>query len=105
MANAQRVLDEYAVRGFVCEENFLRLKRCEELAAKYGYSVPQIAMDWLYRQKVNTFAVATMSSPKRIRENIEALSVKLSDEEERYLNLETDRCQSIVKKQTKLIKY
>ncbi|MCR5742298.1 MAG: aldo/keto reductase [Lachnospiraceae bacterium] len=88
MAIADSVLDEYAVRGFVCEENFLRLKRCEELAAKHGCSVPQIAMAWLYRQKVNTFAVATMSSPKRIRENIEALSVKLSDEEERYLNLE-----------------
>lgn len=87
-AQAGKVLDQYAMKGYGCEDNFVRLARCEELAAQKGYSVAQIAMAWLYHQPVNTFAVATMSSPRRIQENLEALEIRLTDEECRYLDLE-----------------
>ncbi len=85
------MLDQYAMKGYGCADNFRRLARCEELAAQKGYSVAQIAMAWLYHQPLNTFAVATMSSPRRIEENLAALEISLTDEECRYLNLEENR--------------
>lgn len=84
---ADKILDEFAMKGYGCKDNFIRLERCEELAAEKGCSVAQIAMAWLFHQPVNTFAVATMSSPNRVHDNIEALSMKLSEQECRYLNL------------------
>ena len=88
--NAAAVLDSFALKGYDCEENYKRLARCEELAKQKGCSVAQLAMAWLYCQPLNTFAIVTMSSPARIQENIAALSLKLTDAECRYLNLETD---------------
>ncbi len=85
VANANKILDRFAIKGYGCEDNYLRLQRCEELAEKKNCSVAQIAMAWLYQQPENTFAVATMSSPKRIKENVDALSIKLSSEELAYL--------------------
>ena len=86
--HADQVLDVFAMKGYGCADNFERLARCEELAAKKGCSVAQLAMAWVYCQPLNTFAIATMSSPTRIQENIAALELKLTDEECRYLNLE-----------------
>ena len=88
--NACKILDAAAMKGYGCPDNFLRLARCEELAARKNCTVAQIAMAWLYSQQINTFAVATMSSPKRIEENIGAFSVSLTPEECRYLNLEEE---------------
>ena len=88
--NAGRVLDSFAMKGYGCADNYQRLARCEELAAQKGCSVAQIAMAWVYSQPMNTFAIATMSSPARIQENIAALNLKLTDSECRYLNLETE---------------
>ncbi len=88
-ARAGKVLDVFAMKGYGCTDNYERLARCEELAEKKGCTVAQIAMAWLYAQPLNTFAIVTMSSPARIQENIEALSLKLTEEECRYLNLDT----------------
>ena len=88
-ARAGKVLDVFAMKGYGCKDNFVRLARCEELAAQKGCTVAQIAMAWLYAQPINTFAIVTMSSPARIQENIEALSLNLTEEECRYLNLDT----------------
>ena len=88
--NAAAVLDQFAVKGYCCEDNFQRLERCEKLAKIKDCSVAQIAMAWLYCQPINTFAIVTISSPARIRENSDALSLKLSEQECRYLNLLED---------------
>ena len=85
--NATQVLDVFAMKGYFSPDNIRRLARCEELAERKGCSVAQIAMAWLYRQPLNVFAIATMSSPARIQENIAALSVRLTEEECRYLDL------------------
>ena len=85
-----QVLDVFAMKGYGCEDNYQRLARCEELAERKNCTVAQIAMAWVYSQPMNTFAIASMSSPARIQENIAALSLKLTDDECRYLNLETD---------------
>ena len=87
---AAEVLDVFAMRGYGCADNFERLARCEELASRKGCSVAQIAMAWVYHQPLNTFAVATMSSPKRIAENVAALEMELTEAECRYLNLEDE---------------
>ena len=88
MPRITELLDVFAVKGYGCEDNFRRLARCEELAAQKHCSIAQLAMAWIYRQPLNTFAIATMSSPKRIRENVDALNLVLTDAECRYLNLE-----------------
>ena len=89
--NAGKILDANAMEGYACPQNFERLKRCEELAGKKGFSVPQIAMAWLFKQKVNTFAVVSTSKPSRMKENIAALSIEMSENETEYLNLEKER--------------
>lgn len=85
--NAAQVLDVFAMKGYFSPDNIRRLARCEELAERKSCSVAQIAMAWLYRQPLNTFAIVTMSSPARIQENIAALSIRLTEEECRYLDL------------------
>lgn len=87
---AENVLDAVAMKGYGCSDNFSRLARCEELAAQKNCTVAQLAMAWVYCQQMNTFAVATMSNEARLRENLMALSVKLTEEEAAYLNLDQE---------------
>lgn len=84
---ASRILDTAAMKGYGYPENFERLKRCEELAEAKGVSVPQIAMSWIFRQGLNTLAVVSTSNPERMRQNIEALEIGLSEDEVQYLDL------------------
>ena len=92
-AKAGQVLDAVAMKGYGCEDNYERLARCEKLAEEKGCTVAQVAMAWIYHQPLNTFAIVTMSSPRRLDENIAALSIPLSEAECRYLNLETETVQ------------
>lgn len=85
------ILDDMTLKGYGCPENYERLRRCEELAEKKHCSVAQIAMSWIYHQEVDTFAVVSTSSPERMQENIEALSLVLSAEECEYLDLQESR--------------
>lgn len=89
-ADASGVLDDAAMKGYGYPENFERLKRCEELAARKNATVPQIAMAYIFSRKMNTLAVVSTSSETRMRQNIDALHIKLSGEEISYLDLETD---------------
>lgn len=86
---AAEILDEAALKGYGCPANYERLKRCEELAKEKHYTVPQIAMAWIYSQELNTFAVVSTSDAKRMRDNIDALHIKLTKEECAYLDLQT----------------
>jgi len=85
---AKLIMDSFAQKGYLYPENLLRLKRCEELAEKKQVSVPQIAMAWIFQQNLDAYAVVSTTKPSRIQENVEALSIPLSPEECRYLNLE-----------------
>ena len=87
-ARVKDILDRNAVKAYASKDNFERLKRCEEMAGQKGCTVAQIATAWLLAQPLNTFAIAAMSSPKRIKENAAAFSVSLSEKECSYLNLE-----------------
>lgn len=85
--NAARVLDDVAMRGYGYPENFERLRRCEELAEKKGATVAQIAMSWIHRRGLNTFAVVSTSSKERMQQNIDALHIELTQEEADWLDL------------------
>ena len=85
---ASRYMDKYAMKGFFCEENLERLHRCEILAAKKQVTPAQIAMAWMFSRKINTFAVVSTTSRQRMQENIAALHIQLTPEEQSWLNLE-----------------
>ncbi len=87
---AADVLDPVAMRGYGCPENFERLRRCELLAEEKKVTVPQIAMAWIYSQKLNCFAVVSTTNASRMQENIDALHISLSMEEVAWLNLESE---------------
>lgn len=87
---AGEIMDAVAMKGYGSPENFERLRRCEILAAEKGCTVPQIAMAWIFRQQINTFAVVSTSKASRMQENIDALHIELSPEESRYLDLKRD---------------
>ena len=85
-----RYLDDVALRGYGCADNYERLARCEELAKKKHCSVSQLALAWLFQQELNVFAVCAMSSTKRMAENAASLRIALSPEESQYLNLKSN---------------
>ena len=83
-------MDKFAIKGYDCPANFERLRRCEILAEEKHCTVPQIAMAWIFRQEINTFALVNTSKPSRMQENIEALYIDLSPEESAFLDLKKD---------------
>lgn len=88
---ARLFLDRYSFLGYACERNFERCRRAKILAKKYDVSVAQIALAWLFRQNMNVYAVIGTSSPARMRDNFTALSLSLSDDECRWLDLEEEK--------------
>ncbi len=84
---AAEILDHFAVRGFCSDDNFRRLERCEQLASEKNCTVAQIAMSWLFGQKINTFAVVSTSSPARMQQNMDALQLNLSQTQLDWLDL------------------
>ena len=87
---AGKVFDKITLKGYVSEENFLRLGRCEELAKRPGVSVAQVALAYVLCGKMNAFAVVSCSSPNRLRDNAGAADIGLTVQELEWLNLEKD---------------
>ncbi len=83
--NARKVLDPFAQKGYLYEENMARLARAEELADRYGVTVPEIAMRYVFGSGMNLFAVVSTSSPERLRMNLRAAAQPLTPEETVYL--------------------
>ena len=86
-ARARKVLDAVARKAYDCEENYLRLRRAEELAGKKGCTVSEIAMRWAFSEGLNVFAVVSALSRERILGNIAALSLPMTAKEAEYLDL------------------
>ena len=82
---ARSVLDPYAQKGYLYEENMRRLQRAEHLAGKYGISVPEVAMRYIFSSTMNVFAVVSSASPKRLQMNIRAADTPLTDEDVKFL--------------------
>lgn len=82
---ARRFMDIFAQKGYLCEENMLRLQRAEELAQIYGVSVPEIAMRYVFSNEMNIFAVVSTTSAERLQMNIRAANNPLSAKDVAYL--------------------
>ena len=82
---ARTVLDTYAQKGYLYEENMERLRRAEQLADQLGISVSEVAMRYIFTSPMNVFAVVSTTSPDRLRMNLRAVSRPLTPEEIAFL--------------------
>ncbi len=90
-ARMAEILDEVTRFGYDCDANFKRLARVEELSAKKGYSISQIAMAWIFCQpQLDTFAICGSTNVLRMKENLAALEIELTEKEVQYLDLRID---------------
>lgn len=87
---ASEFMDNAAMKGYGYPENFERLRRCEKLAAEKNCTVAQIAMAWIFKQNINTFAIVSTSKASRMQENIDALYIDLTEDEILYLDLKKE---------------
>ena len=87
-ANPQNLSDAELVRCWYSDDNFLRLKRTEELAKKYKVSAVTIAAAYVLLQQFPSFALIGPRTIEETRTTIDALDVSLSANEVKYLNLE-----------------
>ena len=90
-AGLEAGLDEFALRGFYCDENLERLRRCQVLAAALHATVAQLAIAWVLCQLENVFAVAGASSAKRLPQLAAATEILLTEAQMKWLNLETEQ--------------
>ena len=87
---AARFMDAPALKGYACPDNFERLRRCEIMAESKGVTVPQIAMAWLFNQRsLDVYALVSTSHRANMHANVEAAALELTDDECRWLNLES----------------
>lgn len=82
---AKSVLDAYAQKGYMYPVNMERLERCQILAEKRSCSVAQVAMRYIFSHSMNVFAVVSTTSPDRMKLNIEAAKLRLSEKEVIFL--------------------
>ena len=60
-------------------------QKAEELAIKHNCSVAQINFAFLLHQDFNCHPVVATSNPRRMKENIDSLNIKLTKDELDYL--------------------
>ena len=82
---AREILDFYAQKGYLYPENMERLRKAEQLAEKYGVSVPEIAIRYIFSSPMNLFAVVSTTRPERLESSIRAAEAKLTTDEIAWL--------------------
>lgn len=83
-------LDDFARKGYVSEDNLKRLARVEQLSAEKGLTVSEVAMAWIMNQPLDVYAVVASASTERMKSNIKASNIVLTEAECRWLDLESD---------------
>jgi predicted dehydrogenase/aryl-alcohol dehydrogenase-like predicted oxidoreductase len=87
-ANPEDRSDPELVKCWYAPDNFQRLQRANELAAKRGVSAINVALAYVLAQPFPTFPLIGPRSLAETRTSLAALSLKLSPKEIRWLNLE-----------------
>jgi aryl-alcohol dehydrogenase-like predicted oxidoreductase len=82
--------DKLCVESYCSEENFRRLDRVEELGARYGLSIPQVAMAYIMSQPIDVFALVGCRTGDEFAMNTAALGQKLAADELAWLDLRSD---------------
>jgi aryl-alcohol dehydrogenase-like predicted oxidoreductase len=80
-------MDDAGIKGYYCPQNIERLRRCEILARKKGVKVAQVALAWIFSQDMSLCALSSPVTKEQIYDNIEAMELKLSFDEVKWLNL------------------
>ena len=88
--SAAQNLDSVAYKGYVCPENFERLRRCEQISRMKGTTVTAVATKWIFSRGLNVFAVMSASDTAHLADNVAALDLELSEREADYLDLVRD---------------
>ena len=76
------------VRIYYSEDNWERLRRASELGEKKGCSANNIALAYVLQQSFPVFPLIGPRSVEELEESLRVLSVTLTDDEARWLNLE-----------------
>ncbi|MCD8067890.1 MAG: aldo/keto reductase [Lachnospiraceae bacterium] len=84
---AKKVLDPFAQKGYLSEDNMARIHALEQYAEEKNVTVAQAALQFVLSSPMNVFAVASMSAPKRIRENVKAAQTPMDEEDWSRLDL------------------
>jgi len=83
-------LDRLCVESYCSEENFQRLNRVEELGARYGLSIPQVAMASIMSQPIDVFALVGCRTGDEFAMNTAVLGQKLTADELTWVDLRSD---------------
>jgi aryl-alcohol dehydrogenase-like predicted oxidoreductase len=81
--------DADIVRVYYSDDNWERLRRAREAAARHDGTPTQIALAWVLRQDFPTFPLIGPRSVAELRDCLGALDVPLTPEEAAWLNLES----------------
>ena len=84
---SKRSLDGAARKGYWSRENIKRLKVAEDIARTKNCPVANISIAWCRQQEFKAFPIVTVSSEKRIKENVDGIDIVLSDDEMHKLSL------------------
>lgn len=78
-------LDRLCVSSYCYKDNFNRLDRAKRLADDKGVSLPQLALAYVTSQPLNIYALIGCGSGAEFAANLEALNLKLSEQERTWL--------------------
>jgi aryl-alcohol dehydrogenase-like predicted oxidoreductase len=80
--------DQELVRCWYSDDNFQRLERVREMAAKRNLKPIELALAYVLNQPFPTFPLIGPQTIDETRSSLSALSIQLSPDEVKYLNLE-----------------
>lgn len=90
--NADKIQDDFLARMikvYCTNENFERLRRAKELGEKKGgYSTMEIALAWVINKPFDIVPIIGTHTKEELASCVSALSIKLTEEEIKWLNLE-----------------
>lgn len=82
---AKKALDKAAQKGYLYEENMKRLHNAEVIAERDHCSVTQVAMRYVFSNKMNVFAIASTTNPRRLKQNVQATLTPFNTEDVKFL--------------------
>jgi len=82
--------EKLAVKCYCYPQNFDRLDRAKEIAAKRGITLPQVALAYVLSYPLDIFALVGSATSDELKANIAASEVNLTPGELAYLDLQAD---------------
>ena len=83
-------IDPICANAYCVDDNFVRQERALELAAEKGCTLPQIAIAYILSGKMNVFPISGVANEEELVSNIQALDIALTENELKWLDLETE---------------